>query len=532
MENFRFWHIRSQTQGRRDDHRVLSAKHYARNGDTVNLRPRRHDGTYTAPEVQEAVPYIDTLSPFTEKDQGIGHKSDVWSFGCIVAEILAFALGGPQHVKAFTRARQANNCTNDYFYEEKREQSSITTTHLTMHQPSCSTSFFQVQKGVLQWLDKAYDGASSEQTWIRCVVGTIKMILVTDRARRPNSEGLLNLLKHVQTHAFSFDVEDHVHCEILSPPIPAEQQMLPIKQRPVVHKGWYKSPQSKHDSLFDDTSSQRRGDSGVSSEENTEPVQKRQTVESWLHNKPTDSGIIPEHETIPGQPSSERVATSAIPTRSGRGSSRIGHAIRTAGSGNPKSLPTRSERSSVLGDNEGIHAYEALDDLYGLLINPETPRIIRKKPNIQKLTSGSKLFNRKATAVAVNSPKHDLFDVAYLVQDTVHFFLAHISQVKFSASHEFLLPQSRGWTDIALGGQFVAIWGHLQGTGKLVSPVASVMSDSDMIYQIHICDANAPNIRTRVDHRINIGLLQKVAVSQHGIAALLCGGTIFVLTIE
>jgi hypothetical protein len=130
-----------------------------------------------------------------------------------------------------------------------------------------------------------------------------------------------------------------------------------------------------------------------------------------------------------------------------------------------------------------VFGYATPENLHGLLINFEMSRSVRRKPETQIITSSSKSFNTKATAVSVNLLKHKFFDVAYLVQNTVHLFRANITQRGISASREFTLPESRGWSNIALGGDFVAVWGHTQGVGKLVSASTShLQDDSDIAW--------------------------------------------------
>lgn len=117
--------------------KVISVGYYVRRGETINTRPKRHEGTYQAPEVKMFEPTKDQPSPLTENQKGIGRKSDIWYFSCIAAEVLAFALGGPQLVQTFGHLRCGNNRDNDFFYEEFRDRRSITTTYLSPTQIRC-----------------------------------------------------------------------------------------------------------------------------------------------------------------------------------------------------------------------------------------------------------------------------------------------------------------------------------------------------------------------------------------------------------
>jgi serine/threonine protein kinase len=62
---------------------------------------RRGPGPFQPPEVQ------------TADDAKISTRRDVWSFGCILAMVLAFALGGPEEVKA---QRQRRRTADEQFY--------------------------------------------------------------------------------------------------------------------------------------------------------------------------------------------------------------------------------------------------------------------------------------------------------------------------------------------------------------------------------------------------------------------------------
>lgn len=214
--------------------------------------------------------------------------------------------------------------------------------------------------------------------------------------------------------------------------------------------------------------------------------QTRHHVPSAIHRN-TYAGGLPsqssKHDPIPEDAPSHRSGMSVMSSRAGSGqaqkSQSTGTSSSTIGSRESQLSPTRSERSSQLSRNVSVIGYQSPENLHGILINFETARTIRRKLEIQTITSSSKSFNTKATAVATNMSKHDFFDVAYLVQDTVHLFRANVIQRGISATREFTLPQSRGWCDIALGGDFLAVWGHLPGTGKLVSPNEILGTNAD-----------------------------------------------------
>lgn len=513
--------------------KVISVGDYVRRGETINTRPKRHEGTYQAPEVKQSESIIHQTSPLDGNQKGIGRKSDVWSFGCIIAEVLAFALGGDQFVKEFGKLRRGNDPETDFFYEEFRDRNSITTAYLTVKPPPTST--FQVRRAVIQWLNELDKDGTSAHRWIQCFVGTIKGILVVDITTRPSSQDVLNLVQHVREHTSSSKAQAFVPCGILSgrsevqavsileshpPPHLAPRAAMPFGQhaydvpdivRPTSTSK--NSPQSipvspsfSAASKFDQNQHPHGDPKGkrlVSGMERSHGVSKsiQPTASEAQDLNKTSAEILQRTKHQPqsqlqngsqknrytGEPPSQlsgvdnlsedddiqRDITNAAPSRTGSGSFQPNQPTetppRTIGLKGSRLPPSKSERSSQLSRNVSVFGYQAPQNLRGLLINPDLLRAIRRKPEVQTITSSSKSFSAKAIAVAVNLLKHESFDVAYLIENTVHLFHADTMQRGISASCEFTLQEGRGWSDISLGGDFVAIWGHLPGIGKLVS---------------------------------------------------------------
>lgn len=72
-------------------------------------KAQRNPGPFQAPEVQPS------------KDRVVGRESDMWSFGCLLAVVLAFAIGGPPHVTTLAKTRydraESGQTRTDYFYK-------------------------------------------------------------------------------------------------------------------------------------------------------------------------------------------------------------------------------------------------------------------------------------------------------------------------------------------------------------------------------------------------------------------------------
>jgi serine/threonine protein kinase len=153
---------------------------------TMNTEPKRPEGTYQAPEVETAWNQSFHLTP---SQKGIGRKSDIWSYGCIFSEVLAFALGRDEYVNEF-HSRRREREENNYFYIEKADQGFL-------RAPDNMPKQYQVHPSVLTWLD----GLCRDQSWVGCCVETIKNILIVDTRERPDATKLTKLVNHVKEHA-------------------------------------------------------------------------------------------------------------------------------------------------------------------------------------------------------------------------------------------------------------------------------------------------------------------------------------------
>lgn len=201
-----------------------------RRHQTMNTLPTRREGTYQAPEVRLPGNAAYRSSSSARDVQGIGRKSDIWSYGCIFSEVLAFALDQDKLVKAFRSQRKGHG--NDYFYEAEQ-------THLG---PSENTAErYHVRPSVLTWLDSICEHYASPKRWVECYVGSIKKILIVDAEKRPDATQLEGLVEHVKEHEVTSRDSSDDHCPILdgpdsSPPSPVPMSPAPPVKPPHAHR--------------------------------------------------------------------------------------------------------------------------------------------------------------------------------------------------------------------------------------------------------------------------------------------------------
>jgi serine/threonine protein kinase len=129
---------------------------------TSALRP---PGPFQAPEVQ----------PIDENI--VGRESDVWSFGCVLAIVLAFAVGGPKYVSQL--AKSLDNGRDDYCYTFDNERAVL--------KPS-----------LIAWLQTLQTNSPDEH-WIGRALDIIFKILVVMPGQRLKAEEVQHALDYICT---------------------------------------------------------------------------------------------------------------------------------------------------------------------------------------------------------------------------------------------------------------------------------------------------------------------------------------------
>ena len=136
---------------------------------------QRGSGPFQPPEVRSV------------DDARVSTSRDVWSFGCILAMVLAFALGGPDEV---ANQRQRRRTADDWFYQRRNRTSRPNQHH--------STADAQLKPDIRSWLERdVYRLAGDRPTgWIRRCSGLVLELLNCNSVERPS---ILRAVKELQT---------------------------------------------------------------------------------------------------------------------------------------------------------------------------------------------------------------------------------------------------------------------------------------------------------------------------------------------
>jgi serine/threonine protein kinase len=151
--------------------KVFSIRDYVDAKWTMRVDPPREFGTYQPPEVNRLEPMSSGRSDQT-LDRHVGRSGDIWSFGCIFAEVLAFSMGGRRAVNSFKEARMSGtDPRNDYFWSHDGKK-------------------YEPRRSMLAWLSKLqdmYPDAYSTGNSVNSSVLAIKFILKAKSQDRPSA---------------------------------------------------------------------------------------------------------------------------------------------------------------------------------------------------------------------------------------------------------------------------------------------------------------------------------------------------------
>ena len=164
---------------------------------TIRTSPRRIPGVYQAPEIEHSQLNSDDNS---NPERG-ARTSDIWSFGAIFAEVLAYAHGGASGVTRFDQKRKRRTTIsgelvhNDFFYTTMPEH---------MRRPS-STLPCILRREVSLWLEEFsfehQQGSPPQGVCLRCWAECVRSILEVDPRNRPSAPALSQWIADLHRHA-------------------------------------------------------------------------------------------------------------------------------------------------------------------------------------------------------------------------------------------------------------------------------------------------------------------------------------------
>ncbi|KUJ15960.1 kinase-like protein [Mollisia scopiformis] len=486
---------------------------------TMNTRPKRQEGTYQAPEVKLAEIGFNQSSHLTPDQRGIGRKSDVWSFGCILSEILAFSQGRAALVKEFSMARKKNS-KDDYFYATATSES------LGL------TKSYEVRPTVISWLDDLSKKAASPQRWLDCYVGTIKKILIVDTTLRPSAEQLLMLMQHVKDHIKHSLEGGQVACRVLSLQEELKPKTIPRKpvrsstQSPYSHQSpaprrYSNPPVSKpRDSatnnltpiMFRSTTFEQERihpegheeDHGVELMETVAEMDSDTEIPSIDSTMPTAEAVISDPTSdlarIPGTLSTTESPRVPFPDQN-QDHEPVRPEPHPIQQGSDQPEPNSGQRSSL------FTSYARPAHAHGIKIDRNPPPMIQPFPYISLPPPAGSTF--KITSMALTRSIYGA-RLACLSKSSIFIYTLMTKNLSGILDCKVDLPASNGWTGIAFAGNFLAAWGY--DSGKLV----------------YFCDLRLEDSRSLPTSET--GMLEKVAVSEQGVAALVCRKKIVIVT--
>ena len=157
--------------------------------------------------------------PEVSKTNIDARKCDIWSFGCVISDVMEFGLGGKQAVDNFRRRRFCADRfqgMDDYFYRTKP--------HINIEPRSRNSSNTEVKKIILDWFDQR--SFQPRASWVTDCINMVKKMLVVDPGPRATArETLERLDKLLATHFIN--TENAIHDDLLMTDRGAEEASDP-----------------------------------------------------------------------------------------------------------------------------------------------------------------------------------------------------------------------------------------------------------------------------------------------------------------
>lgn len=176
----------------RGQSRFLSIRDFVDEKLTVKVSAPLFGGTYQPPEAHSVYQSMSGSSNLTSRAH-VGRSGDIWSFGCIFAVVVSFAVGRREAVEAFRKKRR-HSFDNDYFWSAPEPKTK-------------SRQKYEMREAVHRWLLELPGMVSDSLALNNIIEHSIPVILETlkgDSTRRLKAlevhRRMLHLLGHLDTN--------------------------------------------------------------------------------------------------------------------------------------------------------------------------------------------------------------------------------------------------------------------------------------------------------------------------------------------
>ena len=537
--------------------------HHAFAEGSIRTRPRGSYGAYQAPEVQP------------NESATVGRQSDVWSFGCIIAEVVVFAVGMRELVQEFRKIRKGNIGT-DCFYSVARP-STGGSSRSAARRPSRGSQRYELRPWITKWL-LGLPGELNEDLgdWFRCIIQYLMKVLDPVPTTRPSSSELCNQLDHVERCHFHGH-SNGPHPDGISCPAVAELSSPTTPQLPIQGFGVTDAASSRTVSCVELPAGSRSPT--MTSESGETP--SGSTIDNLTDEIESLLAVSPICTVRPSLPSPPPSVTAVSPISSvdPRGDyatiqqdSRKTNSIATAEFSTSTTVITTSSAGRSVSPTDVSVSSEGSRQTYQggytsrssgltaplsatLSSSSSTPLSsatqIARSPPSRLSTSPTPTVNgvqvhKVGGRICVAVSRHENLStprgyyMAWLHRDCIEVYSIpidpHVPSIDGATyKHATLdIPSDRGWKETVISGSFVVAWGHSSsGKGKLVSTVEDLqLSDLLTVGEIYVCDLE--NRLQDITHpsRESLSTLQGIALSQQGCVTFVCDNTLLFTRIE
>jgi len=490
--------------------------------NTLQTDAKRNEGTYQPPEVAK----LPARAGAGERRK-VGRKADIWSFGAIFAEILAFAMGRDAYVKQFRQERisgspkSGKKGPNDFFYSKIEVASPTLSAEPAKKEP-------RLRQSVIDWLERLSANCAAPQRSIQCWKEVVLKILQVNPSDRPDAAELERWVGHVYAHVNNAKEYNTPTCpwvEKIGQKRKKGQPALPLPPPPPAAGNQNRTAQAKPTGI-------------------EQLVKGVAGVPNVIVQRPTgfgaeDHGPSSRRVTHPlGSIKSETQAT----TRATTDPSEVAPWF---GAGHGKSTPTslatdipegpaaKASFSTSVSPGKPKHAY-------GIRCNRDAERRLLTPSQTHNLWPGPR--RPRAISTSVDASRNGSLKVAYLTSDGA-------AVVEFDSERRpsflpFLTLDGEGstkWKGVGLGGNYLAVWGTSEKGRR--AAVSSLVRYS-LSYTSLIVNSQLKVARLKSNgkewHLFSIPLNdfklfdvdKRVTVSRQGFVALMCYEKLVIINLK